>query len=133
MENLNESANLPKQRHGCVTVWLILMIVANSFTAILYLFGGDLVAQNFPGGISSSMLILLAIMGIANVIFSIQLFKWKKIGFWGFVLTSIGALIINLNVGVGIGQSLLGLVGLAILYGVLQIGNNGVPAWKHLE
>ena len=133
MDNLNENTNIPKQRHGCVTAWLILMIIANSLTAILYLFAGDIVAQNFPGGISNSILILLAIFGIGNVIFSILLFKWKKIGFWGFLLTSIGSLIINLSIGLGIGQSLLGLVGIAILYGVLQIKKDNVPAWDNLE
>ena len=133
MEDLNENANIPKQRHGCVTAWLILMIIANSLTAILYLFAGDMVAQNFPDGVSNSMLILLAILGIGNVIFSILLFKWKKIGFGGLLITSIGALIINLSIGIGIGQSLFGLVGIAILYGVLQIKKDNVPAWNNLE
>ena len=133
MENLNENSNNQKQRHGCVTAWLILMIIANSLTAILYLFAGDMVAQNFPGGISNSMLILLALLGIGNVVFSILLFKWMKIGFWGFLVNSIGVLIVNLSIGLGIGQSLFGLVGIAILYGVLQIKKDNVPAWDNLD
>ncbi len=133
MENLKEDTNTTKQRHGCVTAWLISMFIVNSMAAILYLFAGDMVAQNFPGGISNSMLILLAIIGIGNVIFLILLFKWKKIGFWGFLITSIGSLIINLSIGLGIGQSLFGLVGIAILYGVLQIKKDNIPAWENLE
>mgnify|MGYP001447186829 CR=1 FL=1 len=127
MENLN------KQRHGCVTAWLIFMIIANSFTAILYLFSGDMVSQNLPGGISNTMIFLLAIMGIGNIIFSILLLNWKKIGFWGFSLTSIGALLTNLSVGISIGQSLLGLVGIAVLYGVLQIKKDNTTAWDNLD
>ena len=69
-------------------------------------------SQNIPGGVSKSMMIILALMGIANVIFAVLLFKWRKIGFWGFLLTSIVALAINLNIGMSIGQSLLGLVGI---------------------
>ncbi len=127
MENLN------KQRHGCVTAWLILMIIANSFTAILYLFAGDTVSQNFPGGISNTMMILLGIIGIGNIIFSVLLFKWKKIGFWGFIFSSIVALAINLNIGISIGQSLFGLAGIAVLYGVLQIKKDTVTAWDNLD
>lgn len=133
MENLNSPTNTPKQRHGCVTAWLILIIVANSLTAVLYLLAGDLITQNFPGEISGSMLIVLALLGLANVIFAILLFMWKKIGFWGFLATSIVALIINLNLGLGIGQSILGLIGIAILYGILQIKQDNVSAWDNLE
>lgn len=133
MQDLNENTNISKQRHGCVTAWLIFMIIANSLTAILYLFAGDMIAPNLPDGISDSMLILLAVLGIANVIFSILLFNWKKLGFWGFIITSISALIINLSIGLGIGQSLFGLIGIAVLYGVLQIKRDNTPAWNNLE
>lgn len=121
-----------KQRHGCVTAWLIIMIIANSWSAILYLFAGDMVAKNIPNGISNPMLILLAILGLVNVVSSILLFKWEKIGFWGFVITSIGVLIVNLSIGLGIGQSLFGLVGIAVLYGVLQIKKDNVKLNKFL-
>ena len=122
-----------KQRHGCVTAWLILMIIVNSLVAVLYLFFGGFVAQNFPGDVSMTILILLGILGIGNVVFSIMLFQWKKLGFWGFVATSLGALIINLSIGLGIGQSVSGLIGIAVLYGVLQITKDGVKAWDVLE
>ena len=133
METMNENPNVIKQRHGCLTAWLVLMIILNSLTAIVYLFAGDMIAKNLPGGISTPMLILLAILGIANVCFSVLLFQWKKWGFLGFIITSIGALIINLSIGLGIGQSLFGLVGLAILYGILQIKKDNVTAWENLE
>tara|TARA_B110001452_G_scaffold17012_1_gene13835 strand:- start:315 stop:698 length:384 start_codon:yes stop_codon:yes gene_type:complete len=125
--------NLKKQRHGCVTAWLIFMIIANSFTAFLYLITGDAVSQNFPGGISNTIIILLGIGGIGNIIFSVLLFNWKKIGFWGFSFTSIAALIINLNIGLGIVQSLIGLAGIAVLFGVLQIKKDNVTAWNNLD
>lgn len=133
MEKNNENTDNPKQRHGCVTAWLILMIVLNSITALSYLLVGDSVSESFPDGISTSMLIVLAILGIANVIFAVLLFQWNKMGFWGFLATSIVALGINLSIGVGIGQSLLGLLGIVILYAVLQIKKDAIPAWEHLE
>jgi ABC-type multidrug transport system permease subunit len=133
MEKNNENSNAVKQRHGCVTAWLVLMIFANSLTAVIYLFASDMIIKNLPGNVSTPMLILLGIIGIGNIVFSVLLFQWKKVGFWGFLLTSIASLIINLSIGLGIGQSVIGLVGIAILYGVLQIKKDNVSAWDNLE
>ncbi len=127
MENLN------KERHGCVTTWLIFMIIANSITAILYLFAGDMISQNFPGEISTTTIILLGIMGNINIVFAILLLNWNKIGFWGFLVVSIAGLFINLSLGLGIGQSLLGLIGIIVLFGVLQIKKDNVSAWDNLD
>jgi len=127
MENLN------KERHGCVTAWLVFMIVANSITAVLYLFASDLISEGLPNGISNSIILLLGVLGIVNIIFAILLLSWKKIGFWGFLFVSIVGLCINLSLGLGLGQSLLGLVGIAILFGILQIKKDDVSAWDNLE
>ena len=89
-----------KQRHGCVTAWLILVIIGNSVTALVYLFANELITQNLPIEIPNSMMIALAILGIGNVIFAIMLLKWKKTGFWGFIVTSILAMIINLIIAI---------------------------------
>jgi membrane-associated HD superfamily phosphohydrolase len=122
-----------KQRHGCVTAWLILIIVLNSLTALLYLLAGDYIQQNLPTEIPTYMMILLAVLAILNVLFAILLFTWKKIGFWGFIITSIAAVVINLSLNLGIAQSLIGLLGVVILWAVLQIKQNEVSAWKNLE
>lgn len=133
METTNNNAIANKQRHGCVTAWLILMIISNSVTALLYFFATDFVTKNLPVQIPNTMVIVLGVIGIANVIFSVLLLKWNKIGFWGFVLTSIAALVININIGMGIGTSLFGLVGIAILYAVLQIKKEDVTTWENLQ
>ncbi|MCK9640060.1 MAG: hypothetical protein M0R39_09145 [Prolixibacteraceae bacterium] len=133
METTNENPNVPKQRHGCVTAWLILMIVANSLSAGLYLFAREMVTKSLPGEVSTPMIILLGILAIGNIVFSVMLFQWKKLGFWGFVVTTAGALIINLTIGLGVGQSLFGLAGIAILYGVFQIKQGNFTAWENLE
>jgi hypothetical protein len=132
-QNDDTKANSPKQRHGCVTAWLILMIIANSLIAIVYLFASEKITDNLPGDVSPSLIILLGIIGVANVFFASLLYQWKKWGFWGFIVTSIGALIINLSIGANIAQSLFGLVGIGILYGILQIKKDNVTAWENLE
>lgn len=133
MDTNNENQNVAKQRHGCVTAWLVLMIIANSLTAIVYLFASDIITKNLSMDVSNSMIILLGILGIGNIVFSVMLFQWKKLGFFGFIITSIGALIVNLSIGLGIAQSLFGLVGIAILYAVLQIKKDNISAWQNLE
>ncbi|EGV42570.1 hypothetical protein BZARG_1841 [Bizionia argentinensis JUB59] len=132
MDHLNKNISTAKQRHGCVTAWLILMIIVNALTSLSYLLAGNTVSQNLGGDISNLMMIVLALIGIANVIFAVLLFQWNKIGFWGFLGTSLIALFVNINIGIGIGQSLLGLLGIVILYAVLQIKKDHVPAWNHL-
>ena len=128
MENSNQ-----KQRHGCVTAWLILMILANAFVAFVYLFMGDTISQNLPDPIPNYMLLLLSLVAALNILFAFMLLKWKKWAFWGFAISSILALGINLSLGLGIGSSLAGLLGLAILYGILQIKQDGVSAWNNLD
>jgi len=120
-----------KQRHGCLTAWLVLMIIANSISALIYLFASDFIARTLPSAPSWSFPIL-ALLGIFNVICAIALFKWKKWGFYGFIASSIIALIINLIIGIDVAQSLAGLIGLVILYGVLNIGKERA-AWPQLD
>ena len=132
MENLNENVTVPKQRHGCVTAWLVIMIALNSLLAIIYLFASDFITNNLPN-VSKTMIVLLGVFCAANVIFAVMLLKWKKFGFWGFVVSSVVVLIINLSIGMGIGQSVGGLVGVAILYGILQIKKDNVTVWENLD
>jgi len=132
METVNENSNVTKQRHGCVTAWLIFVIIANSFSVTFSLFGSEMIAKALPGVALTPLIISSGIIGIVNIIFSVLLFQWKKIAFWGFIITSIGASIINFSLGFGI-QSLFGLVGIAILYAVLQIKKDDVSAWENLD
>src|SRR3954469_6209133 len=107
---------MEKQRHGCVTAWLALLIALNSFISLIYLFSGDEIIKNMPE-VSTSMLVLLAFLSLSNVFFAVMLLRWKKMGFWGFVITSVATFILNLLVGAGVLQSVLGLTGVFILYG----------------
>ena len=120
-----------KQRHGCLTAWLILMIIANSITAVVYLFGSGAIRQQFSSAPGWAFPVL-AFLGIANVVCSIALFQWKKWGFFVFIVTTAAAFVVNLMVGVKLVLVLLGLVGLGVLYGVLQIGKEK-KGWTQLE
>lgn len=111
-----------KQRHGCLTALLVVMIVASSAVALYYIFEG--LAVFVIGAI-------LIIGAIFNVVCVIALLKWKKWGFWGVVASSIVALCLNLYIGLG-PESFLGLIGIAVLYGVLHIGKEN-KGWPQLD
>ncbi|MBI3143138.1 MAG: hypothetical protein HYZ16_09955 [Bacteroidetes bacterium] len=100
-----------KQRHGCVTAWLVLLLLANSITALTNLFAADFVMKALPQAAPSYLVILLGIIGIANVFFAYRLLKWKKDGFWGVAVSALVAVFINFSIGMGTMLSLAGLIG----------------------
>ena len=120
-----------KQRHGCLTAYLIFMMIANSATALLFLFGGasfrdqmvDMPSWAFP---------LLASFGIFNLVCVIAILKWKRWGFWGFCVSAVVVFGLNILLGLAISQSLGGLIGVAILFGILHIGKEK-KGWTQLD
>ncbi len=124
-----------KSRHGCLTAWLVLMIAANSASAVssalMYLFGSEAMRQTLPDP-PWWTLPVLAVFSLLNLVCAISLFRWKKWGFWGVCVTGVVTLIVNLSVGLGILQALTGLGGVLLLYGVLQIGKEN-KGWSQLE
>jgi len=121
-----------KQRHGCLTALLIWMIIANSLTALLYLFGSAALQEQLPT-MPHWVFPILALLSIVNLVCTIALFSWKKWGFFGFAGSAAIIFIINVAVGLGIFQTLLGLAGVVLLYGVLQIGKEEKKGWSQLE
>jgi hypothetical protein len=71
-------------------------------------------------------------LGIFNIICAIALFNWKKWGFYGFLASAVTAFIINISSGINLVTSLSGFIGIAVLYGVLNIGGEN-RAWTRLE
>jgi hypothetical protein len=116
-----------KQRHGCLTAWLVLMLIGNA-GLVGFLLAIAAIKQRIPTGWAFPV---SAVIGVMNVVFVVAIFRWKKWGFVGLVLTSILAFVLNLMFGFGIGRSLLGLMGPAILYGVLQLGKER-KGWTQL-
>ena len=110
-----------KQRHWCLTAWLILMIIANSMIVL---------SRLMTMTIKSS--IALSFFAIANVVFLVALFQWKKWGFLGYVGTNILIMVSGLMRGWHIGRFLLQVLWVLILYAVLQIGKEK-RGWTQLE
>jgi uncharacterized membrane protein len=131
MNTFDETNNIQKEHHGCVTAWLILLIVGNSIAALLILI--SVFFKNRYSNISMPVQIIMALLAIANIVFVLQLFRWKKIGFTGYTATTVIAIVIHLFVGdSSITQLIFGVLSIAILYAILQIKKNEKSAWEEL-
>lgn len=121
----------PPERHGCVTTWLIFLIIANAVIALIYAFTvNKLAATLHTSGLAIAALIILCSI---NVICAVMLLTWKKIGFYGFVITTVLAFILNLYIGISPVRSIIGLLSFAVLYAILQIKRDGISAWSNLK
>jgi len=118
-----------KSRHGCLTVWLVIIIAASALAAVVSL--GSTFEEAEPDA-QGWLWPVYAVVCLFNVVCGVALFRWKKWGFWGFLLSGVVGLIVNLAAGIGPRVSFGGLVGVAVLYGVLQIGNEN-KGWPQLE
>jgi hypothetical protein len=131
MEN---EKTLEKYRHGCVTALLIFMMIANSASVILYLFATEFISKTLSIEISDSDKIFLSLFQIANLISCILLFQWKKIGFWLYIVTNVATVVLSIYQGKGISQLWSALIGIALLFGVMQITTkNRKTTWNELS
>ena len=120
-----------KSRHGCLTTWLVLMIIANSGAALMYLLGSEAIRRTLPNA-PGWVFPVLIVLSLFNLACAIALFQWKKWGFWGFCASAAVALVVNLSLGLGIASALAGLIGVLLLYGVLHIGKEN-KGWPQLD
>jgi hypothetical protein len=121
-----------KQRHGCLTTWLIFTIVVSLAIAVPYFFGSSMLTEQYPKAPGWGFP-ALGVVGIVNLVGAIALFKWKKWGFWLFCVSAIATAVLNYVVGLGpVSAVLSGIVGVAILFGVLHIGKTN-KGWPQLE
>ncbi len=112
-----------KKRHGCLTTWLIIMIIGAVIVAIINLLGFS--------ELQTWQLAAFIAIGILEVVFVIALFNWKRWGFWGICALAVITVIINLSLELG-PTAFSGLIGVVLLYAVLQIGGEN-KGWKQLE
>jgi hypothetical protein len=106
------------------------MLLANSASALVTLMTSDAIKSTLPD-MPDWGIPVLVVASALNVVFTVLLFSWKKIGFYGFIATSILAAVLNAMAGIEPVQVVGGLIGVGILYAVLQIGKP--TAWSQME
>jgi hypothetical protein len=120
-----------KKRHGCLTAYLVLAIILNSATALLYLFRAGAVKRSSPN-IPDWAFPVLIVLVLFNLACAIALLRWKKWGFWGLVASAAVTLGVNLTIGLGLSSAVVGVLGVFLLYGVLHIGKDN-KGWPQLD
>ena len=124
-------APVQKRRHILLTAWLVVGIVLNLIALGGYILDSAAVAMILP---SSSLwaLPILAVLALARIFCASALFLWQRWGFYAYAATSVVTIAINVAARISLVQSLQALIGVAILYGVLQIGGE-TSGWRQLE
>lgn len=127
MMNMNNDL---KQRHGCVTFWLWLVLIVNAGFTLQYL----VMLVDADPQLPVLAVSLLALLGACNVYAALLLLRWNKMGFYLFICSSLAALVVNVTMlDLHPVQSATSLFGIAIWWGVLQIRRGGVSAWSQME
>ena len=115
-----------KKRGKLLTFWLVLMLIANAGTALTYLLWNSSIITTYPN-VPSWIWYIYGLLGLANVVFTIFLFMWKKWSFFAFCGMAALTFILNLIVGLGIIPAIFGLAGPVILYLIIR------SKWSLLE
>ncbi|MEA3429934.1 MAG: hypothetical protein U9R08_01540 [Nanoarchaeota archaeon] len=110
---------IQKKRNILLTVWLIIMLIGNTLAVLSYLLLNSTIASQYSN-VPSWIFYIYGMLSLANLVFVIFLFKWKKWAFYAFCGSAIFAFIMNLFIGVGIFAAIVGLVGPVILYLVMK-------------
>ena len=125
------------KRHGFITFWLWLMIIANGVLGVLALIG------LLSGGADGAELVtgcVSAVLLLANMFAAIQLLRCKRIGFWIFVAVAAINVVMAIIGGAESGawpdaiRTMAGsILGPVILYAILGIKKEDVPYWTQLQ
>jgi hypothetical protein len=118
-------AKAEKKRGTWLTIWLVLMLIANFFTALAYLLLNKMMVSVYPN-VALWIWYVFGVLAVANLVFVIFLFMWKKWPFFALCGMASIALIMNLAIGQGI-FTIFGLAGPIILYFSMK------PRWNSFE
>lgn len=118
-----------KQRHGCVTFWLWLVIIVNGGISVFYaitMFDAYMSLMSLGFG-------LLSILGVVNVLGSILLMRWNKLGFYLFLVNTVLAIILNIAIlKMEYNVIISSMFAVIVWWGILHIKQNGISAWEHM-
>ena len=119
------------RRSGCLTAWLLLMILGGLIGALSYLTGGAMVQRGFQQAHvrapSSGVMFWMALLSLANVACAVAVWRWKRWGFYAVLAIAVLGIVTNAAIGFSVGTLLFSLIGPAILYFLLR------PFWDRME
>ncbi|MGD0526481.1 MAG: hypothetical protein ABSE49_15140 [Polyangiaceae bacterium] len=113
------------ERGGCLTAFLVLVLIANPLVALGYFLAGD--AMNAVTRGHDWARPVLGLMCLVNVACAVGVWRFKRWGVYGFVAMAALGLVVNLTLGVGVGSFLGAFVGPAILVALVR------PLWSRFR
>jgi hypothetical protein len=118
-----------KSRHGCLTTYLVLLIIGNLVTLVFRLLSSLAPDNKMP----VLAIIAYSLLALFIIVCAVAIYNWKKWGVWGLCAVAV----INFVIGVISGElliiSIFQLVAiLGILFWVLHIGGDN-KGWPQLE
>ena len=122
---------MEKDRHGCLAVYLVFVMIVGVLGAATYFFAGDFVAKSNPE-IPAGLRPLFGIVNVLITVAAFALWKWKKWGFWLFIAIGVLGATFNAYLTRSFITSLMALIGMWIMFGILHIGKER-QGWKQLE
>ena len=118
------------KRHGLLTAYLVFKLVAYSLTLIAYLFASDRILALNPA-MPPWILSVFIVFCIVGLVSTSAIFEWRIWGFYVICALAIAGFILNLCAHLSPSKVFLGLLGPAVLYGLLRLGEN--DAWSQLQ
>ena len=115
------------QSHGCLTMWLSLMIL------------GSVIGMIDLGIVMSHLdripmvLVAAIILPIANIACVFGIFRWRVWGFWGCVTIAVVLTLFNFAYDASMRELIGGVAGVLILSLLLQIKSGGRTGWQGLK
>ena len=119
----------PHERNGFVTFWLWMILVANMIGAVIAFFPKTMWGSNYPDQYVAFS-VASGVFGLVTVFGAQLLLSWKKIGFVVILVSSICNGLIALFTS---GSFPVGIIGLVILWMILQLKKNGKSCWEQLK
>ncbi len=129
---LRSRRTLQPARHGCLTAWLVLIIIVSTIFAIVCLFRSFMLIQQ-PAGLPVwfiPVMLVAFLLNAAAIACAVALFRWKRWGFYGYAIVK--AIDITLGMLLGNPSAVLGVIGIVILFGLLHMGGPN-KAWYNLD
>jgi hypothetical protein len=108
------------QRGGCLTAFLVLMMIVNPLTSLVYFAGADFIKKGMPQAPdwAAPVMGVIALVNLGNAI-AVWKFRFRRIGVYGFFAVAATSFVLNLIIGVNPAQAIFGAIAGPIILGVL--------------
>ena len=118
------SGPVGKQRHGCLTVWLVLMIFGSIGAILIWGRYDEQLSTVFP----PILILAVSINSVVEIFFLIGTLYWKRWAVQGFILTVIVSFLLRILMGIVRDTSFLS-IGFAFFMLLVFVR----PNWHHYE